>query len=172
MQRRSNANGQELNSDNGDASEQKQSPPLNWPRPRPRRIRISTPAQEPETPPESEHPAPRACARAKPCVDKNINNFTKPAFFLTPRRAEKARIDLLYGMGRVPVSCLMILHMTFALGTGISSAREAFGTYARAELREVFSGYAWVMDVVKAPHFVIDFRAKCSRNCKANSKAR
>src|SRR5580704_7089621 len=73
-------------------------------------------------------------------------------------------------MGRVPVSCLMILHMTFALGTGISSAREAFGTYARAELREVFSGYAWVMDVVKAPHFVIDFRAKCSRNCKANSR--
>jgi hypothetical protein len=99
MQRRSNANGQELNSDNRDASEQKQSPPLNWTRPRPRRIRISTPAQEPEKPPESEHPAPRACARAKPCLDKNINNFTKPAFFLTPRRAEKRELICCMGWG-------------------------------------------------------------------------
>jgi hypothetical protein len=38
------------NSNNGDASEQRQSPPFSWPRPRPRRVRISTPAQKPEKP--------------------------------------------------------------------------------------------------------------------------
>jgi hypothetical protein len=98
-------------------------------------------------------PVPEALARAKPCSDKNINNFTKSAFLLTPRRAEKVRIELLYGMKQVPVCMLMILHLTFAFGTEVGGARESFGKYARAELKEVFDGYAWVLDVLQAPHY-------------------
>jgi hypothetical protein len=98
-------------------------------------------------------PVPEALARAKPSSDKNINNFTKSAFLLTPRRAEKVRIELLYGMKQVPVCMLMILHLTFAFGTEVGGARESFGKYARTELKEVFDGYAWVLDMLQAPHY-------------------
>jgi hypothetical protein len=38
----------------------------------------------------------------------------------------------------------------------VNGARESFRKYARAELSEVFSGYAWVLDVLdvlKVPHY-------------------
>jgi hypothetical protein len=46
---------------------------------------------------ETKQPALPTLARAKPCHDKSIYNFTKPAFLLTPKRAEKVRIEMSYG---------------------------------------------------------------------------
>jgi hypothetical protein len=102
---------------------------------------------------ETKQLTPPSLARAKPCHEQSIDKIPKLSSVLTPKRAERVRIEMSYGMSRVPLCMLMILHATFAFGTDVNMARETFREYARKELREVFAGYAWVLDVLKASHY-------------------
>jgi hypothetical protein len=101
---------------------------------------------------ESASPGP-SLARAKSCLEQKYISIPKLRSLLTSKRAEKVRIELDYGMRRVPLNCLMILHVTFAFGVGVGEARDAFKEYGMKELREVFESYAWVLDVMKQPHY-------------------